>query len=87
MQARAEQKLQEGYAAANDSAAVDRAVVSLIRPLDVALASGGPEDLWDIRQLLDRDQSNELQGLVSAALENLPVDFGRTWSKVVDGPQ
>lgn len=63
---------------------VELPVVGLVDLILLKIYAGGPQDLWDIRQLLDCDQSNELQNLVSAALEKLPADLRRTWSKVVE---
>ena len=64
---------------------VELPVVGQVDLILLKIYAGGPQDLWDIRQLLDGDQSNELQRLVSAALENHPADLRKTWSKVVDG--
>jgi hypothetical protein len=64
---------------------VELPVVGQVDLILLKIYAGGPQDLWDVRQLLDRDQSQELQNLVSAALEALPTDLQTTWSKVVEG--
>ena len=63
---------------------VELPVVGKVDLILLKLFAGGPQDLWDIRQLLDFDQSNDLQHLVNAALEELPAAFRRVWSKVVE---
>jgi len=63
---------------------VELPVVGLVDLILLKIYAGGPQDLWDIRQLLDCDQSNEIQSLVRIALEKLPADLRRTWSKVVE---
>ncbi len=63
---------------------VELPVVGQVDLVLLKLFAGGPQDLWDIRQLLDCDQSNELQRLVNAAVDKLPIAFQKTWSKVVD---
>lgn len=63
---------------------VELPVVGQVNLILLKIYAGGPQDLWDIRQLLDCDQSSELQLLVSAAVDKLPADLRRTWSKVVE---
>jgi hypothetical protein len=49
------------------------------------LYAGGPQDLWDISQLLSSEQSKDMENKVSKALEQLPADFGSAWTKFLSG--
>ena len=47
------------------------------------LYAGGPQDLWDIKQLLNSEENMALENQVTEALEQLPVSFGETWTRVL----
>lgn len=49
------------------------------------LYAGGPQDAWDIAQLLDVDDREALVGEVNARLEELPTDCRRLWKKILVG--
>jgi len=46
------------------------------------LYAGGPQDLWDIRQLLDSEGSETLRLEVERALQEAPPSLRTIWSKV-----
>jgi hypothetical protein len=72
--------------------AVSRAVRSesgppIVGPLDLVLLklyAGGPQDLWDIRQLLDASDAPDLVAQVDAEVGHLDVDARRLWTTVRD---
>ena len=47
------------------------------------LYAGGPQDLWDIRQLLDTDPSGAVQAEVDKALVGLPQSMHKAWNQVL----
>lgn len=49
------------------------------------LFAGGPQDLWDIHQLLGTDDVEGLRDRVGAALKVLPEGMRSNWLKIVDG--
>ena len=64
-------------------------MASRVRPRTVAeaadlvllkLYAGGPQDLWDVHQLLDANPG--LEGAVGGRLAGLPEDCARRWTRV-----
>lgn len=49
------------------------------------LYAGGPQDAWDIAQLLTGNDSETIVGDVSSRLGELPADCRRLWEKVLSG--
>lgn len=49
------------------------------------LYAGGPQDAWDIAQILNADERETLVREVTARLGDLPEDCRRLWEKVVSG--
>ncbi len=65
--------------------AVAGASVPIAAPADVVLLklyAGGPQDAWDIAQLLDAAPS--IEPLVEAALSALPADCAALWRRIRD---
>jgi hypothetical protein len=50
------------------------------------LYAGGPQDAWDIEQLLSSGDRSMLVAAVEAALPILPEDSRRVWARIV-GPR
>jgi hypothetical protein len=50
------------------------------------LYAGGPQDAWDVEQLLDSEDRAALVASVGAALALLPGDSRRLWARIV-GPR
>lgn len=60
------------------------ATIPVVGPVDLVLLklyAGGPQDLWDIHQLLDAESS--LAPTVEGRLSELPDDAGRLWERVL----
>ncbi len=58
--------------------------LSVVRAADLVLLklyAGGPQDAWDIDQLLDLDR--DIAAEVEARLEDLPEDCARMWLRIV----
>jgi len=79
------------------ASAIERATVRTIEGLAVPVAAasdlillklyaGGPQDAWDVEQLLDSGDRAALLASVGAALALLPEDSRRLWARVV-GPR
>ena len=63
------------------------AVVPVAAPADLVLLklyAGGPQDAWDVTQLLDAGDRPKLVAEVEAGLAALPDESRRLWSRVVD---
>ncbi len=58
-------------------------VVGKVDLILLKLYAGGPQDLWDIRQLLDSEGSETLRLEVERALQEVPHSLQTTWTKVV----
>jgi len=62
---------------------IGRAAIPVVAAADLILLklyAGGPQDVWDIDQLLDRDAS--LLAAVDAGLGALPADCAPLWSRI-----
>ena len=46
------------------------------------LYAGGPQDLWDIQQLLDTAEGEQVEADVDARLVGLPAELRRHWDRV-----
>ncbi len=57
-------------------------VVGKVDLILLKLYAGGPQDLWDIRQLLDSEGSETLQLEVERALQEVPKSLRTLWTKV-----
>ena len=60
--------------------------VPIVRPTDLVLLklyAGGPQDAWDVDQLLDAAPG--IEGEVEAELEPLPPECGALWRRIVGG--
>jgi hypothetical protein len=79
------------------AAAIERAIVHTIDGLPVPvvtatdlillkLYAGGPQDAWDVEQLLASGERPALVAGVGAALPLLPEDAQRVWARIV-GPR
>lgn len=79
------------------AAAIGRAIVHTIDGLPVPvvtatdlillkLYAGGPQDAWDVEQLLASGERPALVASVGAALSLLPEDARRVWARIV-GPR
>lgn len=77
------------------SAALDRATVRTIEGVAVPvvtaidlivlkLYAGGPQDAWDVEQLLASGDRRTLVAGVEAALSVLPEDARRVWARIVE---
>jgi Nucleotidyl transferase of unknown function (DUF2204) len=67
--------------------AIGDVTVPVAAPADLVLLklyAGGPQDAWDIAQLLDAGDRAVLVAQVQGALPALPEDSRRLWSRVVD---
>jgi hypothetical protein len=47
------------------------------------LYAGGPQDAWDVEQLLSSGERSMLVAAVEAALPMLPEDSRRVWARIV----
>lgn len=79
-------------------AAWQRAVVERARPVQLGaleipvaeapdivllkLYAGGPQDLWDIQQLLDTPAGSEIAAEAEIRLADLPAETRRTWDRI-----
>jgi hypothetical protein len=66
-------------------ARVGIAPVPIVEPRDLVLLklyAGGPQDLWDVRQLLALPNASELAAAVEGDLAELPAELGRRWAEV-----
>jgi hypothetical protein len=62
------------------------ASVSIVRPADLVLLklyAGGPQDAWDVDQLLDAAPG--IEGEVESALGQLPPECAALWRRIVGG--
>ncbi len=59
-------------------------VVGKVDLILLKLYAGGPQDLWDIRQLLDCENSETLRLEIESALREAPPSLQTAWSKVAD---
>jgi hypothetical protein len=50
------------------------------------LYAGGPQDAWDIEQLLQAGHRSRLVAAVETLLPSLPEDARRLWARIV-GPR
>jgi len=76
-------------------AILDRAVlmpaeslIPVVRAADLILLklyAGGAQDAWDIQQLLDGDDRDELVAEVEKFLPELPSDAAKLWRKILEG--
>jgi hypothetical protein len=57
---------------------VSRATRDLLK-----LYAGGPQDAWDVEQLLSGGERSMLVTAVAAALPMLPEDSRRVWARIV----
>ena len=68
---------------------IDDLVVPVATPADLVLLklyAGGPQDAWDILQLLEAVDRAALVAEVEAALPDLPEDSRRLWARLVESP-
>jgi hypothetical protein len=66
-------------------ATVDEVVVPVAQPADLVLLklfAGGPQDLWDIAQLLGGDDAATIAADVESRLAALPAACARLWARV-----
>lgn len=49
------------------------------------LYAGGPQDAWDVAQLLNADDREDLIGEVQARIGELPTDCRQLWDKILLG--
>jgi predicted nucleotidyltransferase len=59
--------------------------LSVVTPADLILLklyAGGPQDLWDIEQLLATGARQQLAEEVDNRIDNLPRDARATWSRI-----
>jgi hypothetical protein len=66
-------------------ATIDDVVVPVAQAADLALLklfAGGPQDLWDIAQLLSGDDAGAIAADVEGRLSSLPADCARLWTQV-----
>jgi len=69
------------------STVVDGVAMPVVSPVDLVmlkLYAGGPQDGWDILQLLDAGDRPSLTAQVEAAIGELPDDARRLWARVVN---
>jgi hypothetical protein len=60
------------------------AAAPVVEPRDLVLLklyAGGPQDLWDVRQLLALPNAPELAAEVEADLVGLPRELARRWAE------
>lgn len=65
-------------------AGVDSPVATSADLVLLKLYAAGPQDAWDIAQLLDAGDRPALVAAVEAALPDLPDDARRLWARVVE---
>jgi hypothetical protein len=58
-------------------------VVTAIDLILLKLYAGGPQDAWDVEQLLSSGERSMLVAAVEAALPMLPEDSRRVWARIV----
>jgi hypothetical protein len=66
-------------------ATIDDVVVPVAQAADLVLLklfAGGPQDLWDVAQLLGGDERDMIVAEVEARLPALPADCAHLWSEV-----
>ncbi len=64
------------------------ALIPVVRAADLILLklfAGGAQDAWDIQQLLDGDDRDELIAEVEQFLPELPSDAAKLWRKILEG--
>jgi predicted nucleotidyltransferase len=49
------------------------------------LYAGGPQDAWDVQQLLDTPDRATIEAEVTRCLDTLPADARRLWTRVLEG--
>jgi hypothetical protein len=65
---------------------IDGVSVPVAAPTDLILLklyAGGPQDAWDIEQLLAGPDRDQLIASVEATLDALPQDAARLWARIV----
>lgn len=76
---------QRGILERAQPATVEGVVVPVAQAADLALLklfAGGPQDLWDIAQLLGGDDAGAVAADVERRLDALPADCARLWAQV-----
>jgi hypothetical protein len=76
---------QRGVLERAQPATVESVVVPVAQAADLVLLklfAGGPQDLWDIAQLLGGDERRTIARDVEARLSALPADCARLWAEV-----
>ena len=58
-------------------------VVGAVDLILLKLYAGGPQDAWDIQQLLASEDHADLAALVEAELESLPRELADLWKRIV----
>lgn len=59
--------------------------IPVVRAVDLVLLklfAGGPQDAWDIRQLLMADADHTLRNGVDMAIDRLPKDAAELWKRI-----
>ena len=77
---------QRGVLERAQPATVDDVVVPVAQAADLALLklfAGGPQDLWDIAQLLAGDDAATITADVEQRLPTLPAECARLWTDMV----
>lgn len=76
---------QRGVLERAEPATVDGVVVPVAQAADLVLLklfAGGPQDLWDIAQLLGGDERHTIARDVEGRLAALPAECARLWAEV-----
>jgi hypothetical protein len=63
---------------------IELPIVGKVDLILLKLFAGGPQDRWDISQLLSADGSGSLRQTIEQKLSDLPPALRSVWSRVVD---
>lgn len=69
------------------AARVEGVAVPVVRAADLVLLklyAGGPQDAWDVTQLVAAGNRSELAAEVEARLPDLPPEAGRLWTRIAE---
>jgi hypothetical protein len=59
-------------------------VVGLVDLILLKLYAGGPQDAWDVQQLLAVEDRDDLVAQVEAELKALPRELSNLWKRIID---